>query len=561
MSAFVGMVKIIDFAWADAAVALSKLADIASDAKITPVEKLIVKPMWDVIVVEGIPVTGTLIVLADSFSIPHVDYSAAYAALDTYLNTTLTVFADMTATTDITRADWNTAWKNYYDERTKLLNLIATTTKGLADTAQSTANGKNKITYSLTVPGTTANAAGDIWFQKNASEIIIGQWEGLGGTAWAAKTLDNAVIANLDVGKLTAGIISVAIRLLSAIVTSGRLETSPSSEVTTAVTIPTSGTVDITINDTYGFAASGTAYAEIETGLQAFSYTSKSTTQLIGCSTTVTAIPLAIGDTVTNADSLGLLSPSGLKVLNGIIKGTVIFGSTIDGGVITGSKFQTAPTGKRIIINGDDRLNEIEIYGAGGIGGIGVPAGYIYASGGDLYVIGVDNLFFSTGGDVDITAGSGKVIRTQNIISAIYGLEIDTCFALNSSGQITKVNNVVPTAKYVLIGDGTSFTPRLLALADLPAVTANKVLISDASGYVTTSTISNVALSYLDATSSIQTQLDGKAPVGTASASYNIVVGLRWNGATLEQKTRAITITNGSVTVGAESGWTAVGVV
>jgi hypothetical protein len=75
-----------------------------------------------------------------------------------------------------------------------------------ATTAQTSANGKNKVTYSTSGPGSTANTAGDIWFQKNgATQTIIGQWEGLGGTSWSAKTIDNAVIANLDAGKLTAG--------------------------------------------------------------------------------------------------------------------------------------------------------------------------------------------------------------------------------------------------------------------------------------------------------------------------------------------------------------------
>lgn len=75
-----------------------------------------------------------------------------------------------------------------------------------ATTAQQSANGKNKVTYSLSTPGSTANTAGDIWFQKeSATQTIIGQWEGLGGTSWSAKTIANAVIANLDAGKLTAG--------------------------------------------------------------------------------------------------------------------------------------------------------------------------------------------------------------------------------------------------------------------------------------------------------------------------------------------------------------------
>lgn len=75
-----------------------------------------------------------------------------------------------------------------------------------ATTALAAANGKNKVTYSLLSPGVTANTAGDIWFRKESTtQTVIEQWEGLGGTSWSQKTLANAVIANLDAGKLTAG--------------------------------------------------------------------------------------------------------------------------------------------------------------------------------------------------------------------------------------------------------------------------------------------------------------------------------------------------------------------
>lgn len=75
-----------------------------------------------------------------------------------------------------------------------------------ATTAMTAANGKNTVTYSLSSPGTTANTAGDIWFRKDAAtQTVIEQWEGRGGTTWQQVTLANAVIANLDAGKLTAG--------------------------------------------------------------------------------------------------------------------------------------------------------------------------------------------------------------------------------------------------------------------------------------------------------------------------------------------------------------------
>jgi hypothetical protein len=66
------------------------------------------------------------------------------------------------------------------------------------------ANGKNKVTWSPSGPGVTANTAGDIWWQRSGG-VIAGQWVGLGGTSWQAQTLAGAVIAYLDAGQLTAG--------------------------------------------------------------------------------------------------------------------------------------------------------------------------------------------------------------------------------------------------------------------------------------------------------------------------------------------------------------------
>lgn len=75
-----------------------------------------------------------------------------------------------------------------------------------ATTALTAANGKNKVIYSLSAPGSTPNTAGDIWFRKDsATQTIIGQWQGLGGTSWQQVTLNDQVIANLDAGKIVAG--------------------------------------------------------------------------------------------------------------------------------------------------------------------------------------------------------------------------------------------------------------------------------------------------------------------------------------------------------------------
>lgn len=102
-----------------------------------------------------------------------------------------------------------------------------------ASAAQVSANGKNHVFYDAGVPGVTANLAGDIWFQYGTGTTenqIIAQYVGLGGTSWQSVTMNNAVIATLDVGKLTAGTINVAIELTSATVTGGTLRTASSGQ-------------------------------------------------------------------------------------------------------------------------------------------------------------------------------------------------------------------------------------------------------------------------------------------------------------------------------------------
>jgi hypothetical protein len=88
-------------------------------------------------------------------------------------------------------------------------------------TAQSTANGKNTVYYSTSAPGSTPNTAGDIWWQYS-SGVVVGQFVGTGGTSWTSAPIGNAVIANLDAGKITTGFLDVA---GSVVITSDKTKT------------------------------------------------------------------------------------------------------------------------------------------------------------------------------------------------------------------------------------------------------------------------------------------------------------------------------------------------
>ena len=144
-------------------------------------------------------------------------------------------------------------------------------------TAQSTANGKNKVYYDTVVPGSTANTAGDIWWQY-ASGVVIGQYVGAGGTSWTSAPIGNTVIANLDAGKITTGYLDVAgtVKITTsaaASITGGqtsRIEINSTGfyaydgsvatvSITNTGTAVFSGTVNATAGAFTGYVTAGTA--------------------------------------------------------------------------------------------------------------------------------------------------------------------------------------------------------------------------------------------------------------------------------------------------------------
>lgn len=119
------------------------LADIASDSKLTPVEKQAVLNEWNGIASEkGLNVTE-----ASTFGVSSTAYVTTFDALADYLNGgtdwtsgTPLWLQDLTTTTNITGSTFRTKFSDYYTARTNLLNAIAEKAKTLADGAQGTAN-------------------------------------------------------------------------------------------------------------------------------------------------------------------------------------------------------------------------------------------------------------------------------------------------------------------------------------------------------------------------------------------------------------------------------------
>jgi hypothetical protein len=222
---------------------------------------------------------------------------------------------------------------------------------GAISTAQSTADGKNKVNYSTSDPGSTANTAGDIWF-KYASGIVIAQYVGAGGTTWTSTTIGNTVIANLDAGKITTGFLSVAGSVKigtnpSGSGSSARVEIDSTgfyaydgSVATVSITNTGaaifSGTVNATAGAFTGYVTAGTARfgAAVQTGkngiyINANNYWYDDATFKVGDGT----------ESMTYTSAGGLVVTGEINANSGTFSGTITASGTISGGTMTSATF------------------------------------------------------------------------------------------------------------------------------------------------------------------------------------------------------------------------------
>jgi hypothetical protein len=84
--------------------------------------------------------------------------------------------------------------------------MLPSTVIPAIEAAQALAASKSQVIFSALAASGTTYSDGDVWYQRVAG-IIIAQWEFTAG-AWASRTLDSAVVANLNASKITTGTLS-----------------------------------------------------------------------------------------------------------------------------------------------------------------------------------------------------------------------------------------------------------------------------------------------------------------------------------------------------------------
>ena len=133
---------------ADADSALSQLTDMASDSKLTPVEKQAIKVEWDGIVAEKTLYDSQ----ANAFRIiaEKASYGTAYTTLSNYITPLL---SSLTTTSTIVGTTFRANFASYYSARQTLLNKISSTSASVGPNICPNPDLKGDLTNTITAPG------------------------------------------------------------------------------------------------------------------------------------------------------------------------------------------------------------------------------------------------------------------------------------------------------------------------------------------------------------------------------------------------------------------------
>ncbi|WP_114589432.1 carbohydrate binding domain-containing protein [Microbacterium arborescens] len=158
-----------------------------------------------------------------------------------YLLQSSTLAAPAAPSTNPPSAPWTTAEPGYVEGETNTLYTVQLVAYGSAafefgEVQKSSAYEAAKQAYNLSLQArdaaTTADGrltvsaaapvaadgtgkpVGAVWFRRDGTNRFIGAWEWMGTAAgWVARTIENAMIATLDAGKINTGFLDVANRV------------------------------------------------------------------------------------------------------------------------------------------------------------------------------------------------------------------------------------------------------------------------------------------------------------------------------------------------------------
>lgn len=144
------------------------------------------------------------------------------------------------------------------------------------------------------------------------------------------------------------------------------------------------------------------------------------------------------------------------------------------------------------------------------------------ATNGAIYYNSVSGQFRQFQGGVWANAGTGSL--AQNNVNVGNASSVPTAVNTTSVGDILADSTNGLTIKTGVIVNAEISASAAIALSKLAALGTNFVLVSNGSGVIAASSVTSTTLGFLDATSSIQTQLNAKLALagGTMSGAINM---------------------------------------
>lgn len=276
--------------------AYTLVSDIASDSKLTPVEKQDIRREWNAIYSEKSSLDAQATALG--ITTEKTTYDNSIQALGTYLNggTAYTLGAtppswitdaNLSATTTIVGATFRSTFKTYYDAKIALINKMAAVAATKADWTGVSGTGKpaDYATKNTASSGTTPHAnpqAGDTWFNSATTD---GTYYALtsysyNGTAWIPSSPRGTYITNN--GVYTGLIVADQVQTggLRGINVNAASHTTKGSYLTQACA---AGATTLYVHNTEDFPTSGEGWL-LGTASSIISWTGKTATSLTGVS-------------------------------------------------------------------------------------------------------------------------------------------------------------------------------------------------------------------------------------------------------------------------------------